>query len=116
MGLSVKTLASPIALGKDETIEIGTVCTATERESTGEFSKDVSTTRRSPNTTVDMYYVEKWKKGDDDPKGSHAKAHDGLRRYREDIKTAPSDKDYDGNTIYINTNKPIGPQLQELKK
>lgn len=116
MTLSAKTLASPIALGKEETIEIGTNLTATERLSTGEFSKNVNTTRRSPNTSVDMYNLETWKKGDTEPKGTHAKNSPAWKRYRRDIDSAPGNNDYDGNTIYINNFKPIGEQLAKLKK
>jgi len=103
-------------LGKDETIEIGSSCNATERAATGEFSKDVSQSRLNPNTTVDMYNVEKWQKGDAEPKGTAARSHVGLKSYRMDIENAPSTKDYAGNTIYVDTTRPIGPQLDKLNK
>lgn len=115
MTLSNKTLASPIALGKDETITIGTNLTATERAELGEFSKDVKITRRSPNTAVDMYNLEVWQKNDSEPKGSAAKSHPAFKRYRNDMETAQTDNEYKKNTIYIDTTKKIGPQLEKLK-
>lgn len=103
-------------LGKVETISIGTPLSTEERESLGQFSKNVDTTRTSPNTAVDMDELERWKPGDEEPKGSFAKAHPGFKRYRNDMNSAPDESTYKHRSIYIDTTKPIGPQLIKLKK
>lgn len=68
-----------------------------------------------PTTTKDFEAVWKWKKGTK-LYGTFAKASPAWKRYRDDIENAPKEKDYEKNVIYINTFKPVGKQLKELKK
>jgi len=68
-----------------------------------------------PSTTKDMEAMWKWKKGQD-LFGTFAKSSPAWKRYRNDIENAKSQKYYDKNVIYINTYKPVGKQLKDLKK
>jgi len=68
-----------------------------------------------PKTSDDFEAVWKWKKGDV-LYGTFAKDSPAWKRYRNDIENAPTAKDYEKKTIYINTFKPIGKQLQDVKK
>lgn len=63
-----------------------------------------------PNTTDDMDNLFKWKLGDDDPVGTHAKEHIGMKNYIDDMRNPP---DY-SKDFYVNTlseKKSIGQQL-----
>ena len=60
------------------------------------------------------YQLFTWKHGDT-VRGTHAKAHKGMREYTKDINKAYG-KQGSYKTIYIDTFKPIGPQLKKLKK
>ena len=66
-------------------------------------------------TTKDMEAMWKWKKGET-VDGTFAESAPGWKRYREDIDNAPNQRDYDKKTNYINTIKPIGKQLEDVKK
>ena len=66
-----------------------------------------------PKTSDDMTALFEWKVGDPDPKGTHALAHEGMKRYIDDIRNAPLESDYE--PIFINTLQPIGHQLKNLK-
>lgn len=69
-----------------------------------------------PNTREDMDALDTWEYGDE-LYGTFAKNQAGYKRYRRDIERAYGrEKDYDSNVIYINTKKPIGPQLDKINK
>ena len=67
-----------------------------------------------PKVSYDMNKLFTWKHGDT-VRGTHAKAHKGMQGYIKDINKAyGKQKSY--KAIYIDTFKPIGPQLKKLKK
>ena len=67
-----------------------------------------------PKTTDDMSKLYTWKHGDT-VRGTHAKDHKGMQGYIKDINKAYG-KQGSYKAIYIDTFKPIGPQLKKLKK
>jgi hypothetical protein len=67
-----------------------------------------------PRVSYDMNKLFEWKHGDK-VRGTHAKAHVGMKGYRKDINKAYG-KESSYKHIYIDTFKPIGPQLKRLKK
>jgi len=70
-------------------------------------TKTAPTDSEHPNTTDDMDNLFEWKLGDPDPVGTHAKNHIGMKNYIKDMRNPP---DY-SKTFYVDTNKPVGPQL-----
>lgn len=68
-----------------------------------------------PNTNDDMLEMELWGPGDEEPRGTFAKSIGAWRRYRNDLnKARGNEKDYEKNTVYIFTDRPIGPQLKKI--
>lgn len=67
-----------------------------------------------PKVSYDMNKLFTWKHGDI-VRGTHAKAHKGMKNYIKDINKAyGKEKSY--KHIYVDTFKPIGKQLKKLKK
>ena len=68
-----------------------------------------------PNTKDDMSEMEKWQHGQK-LYGTFAKSLPAQKAYRNDIDKAwGKESKYKKNTIYINTMKPLGPQLKRYK-
>jgi len=68
-----------------------------------------------PNTKTDMEALAEWKHGDK-LYGTFAKSLPAEKNYRNDINKAwGKESKYKKNTIYINTMKPLGPQLKRYK-
>jgi len=84
----------------------GTYDSSTERWTGSGFN--------NPNTTDDMIALDTWQFGTK-LYGSFAQSLEGYKRYRDDINKAyGNEKDYDSNVIYVDTFKPIGPQLKKF--
>lgn len=113
--LSNKTLAGVPA--EKSRITVGTPLSEEERLATGEFSKDVSVTKDNPNTVIDMYNLETWKIGDDEPVGTFARTNAAQKRLRDDMRRGKSDaQNY--KHLYVDTlttKKTVSQQLEELK-
>jgi hypothetical protein len=62
-----------------------------------------------PSTTRDMNALFKWQHGDE-VYGTQAKAHPGMKAYIRDINKAYGKQD-SVKDFYVDTLKPIGPQL-----
>jgi len=73
-----------------------------------------ATVGKSPTTTEDMERLFKWEHGDK-IYGTHAKEHEGMQEYIDDVNEAWGKEDeYDSNKILIDTFKPdIGPRLKQ---
>ena len=118
MPFSAKTkslIATSMVLNQDDLYPDRSATTGEIREDTGEglFRLDFETV---PRTTTDMSRLYKWKKGTK-LYGTHAtKEEIGMNSYIKDILSAPNEADYEHNQIYIDTFKPIGPQLEQYKK
>lgn len=111
--LSNKTRSGDV--GYDETILVATMLSATDRLSEGKFTEDITKTVRGPRTTIDMYNLYTWEHGDK-LYGTHAKSNGAMQRYRNDINKAwGREKDYKKNLIFVDTTRPIGEQLKNLK-
>ena len=68
------------------------------------------------NTASDMHEAYKWEIGDSEPMGTHVQNNLPLRRYRNDMRIGKTEaRSYNKNFIIVDTMKPIGPQLAELK-
>lgn len=68
------------------------------------------------NTATDMAEAFRWKLGDPEPKGTHAKANVALRNLRDDMRRGKAmAQSYENNYILVDIFKPIAPQLEELK-
>ena len=66
-----------------------------------------------PTTTDDMTALMEWEHGDT-VRGNQAKAHPGMNNYRNDINKGYG-KEGTAKTVYIDTFKPVGKQLDEIK-
>ena len=68
-----------------------------------------------PKTSDDMTRLYEWEHGDL-IYGTHAKENEAMQEYINDINRAwGRESDYDNNMIFVDTNKPVGEQLEELK-
>jgi len=71
-----------------------------------------------PKTSDDMTNLFMWQHGDK-VKGTHAKDHEGMKEYINDINKAfGKEAKYEENVIYIDTLSPrksVSEQLEELK-
>lgn len=65
-----------------------------------------------PSTTDDMSAAFKWQHGEE-IYGTHAKDNKALEEYRRDINRGYNNEDMED--AYVDTFKPIGPQLYNLK-
>lgn len=82
--------------------------------STNEVTTATSTVMVSDagSTTDDMSALFKWQHGEK-LYGTHADAHAGVSEYMRDINAAyGNEDDYNSNVIYVDTLRPIGPQLK----
>lgn len=69
----------------------------------------------NPNTTDDIEALNMWQFGTK-LYGSFALSLEGDKRYRNDINKAyGNENDYYSNVLYVDTFKPIGPQLKKFK-
>lgn len=64
-----------------------------------------------PRTTADVSAAFTWQYGDDPVDGSFAKNMQYYKEYKKDIEKAASEKNQ-YKDLYINTFKPVGPQLK----
>uniref|UniRef100_A0A6H1ZLV4 Uncharacterized protein n=1 Tax=viral metagenome TaxID=1070528 RepID=A0A6H1ZLV4_9ZZZZ len=71
-----------------------------------------------PRTSADITKLFEWEFGDT-VRGTHAKEHEGMKRYRKDIDSAyGKESDYDKNMIFVDTiseKNLVSDQLKELK-
>ena len=68
-----------------------------------------------PTTTEDMEALDTWKPGNTIG-GTFAKSLKADKAYRDDINKAYGrEKDYYSNVLYVDTMRPIGQQLKDLK-
>jgi len=77
-----------------------------ERTKTTVNISDVST------TTEDMTSLYEWELGDPEPKGTQAKASIGMKKYREDLRNPPIQKDFYVDTLSLNK-KTVAEQLKD---
>ena len=109
MALSTKTktvIASTLVQEKDITVYPDRTVNATLTTSATTVMRLVGV----PVTSDDMNKLFEWEFGDD-VKGTHANAHVGMQNYRKDINKAfGKQKDY--KDFYVDTFKPVGPQLK----
>jgi len=69
-----------------------------------------------PSTRVDMEELETWEIGDPEPRGTHQLADTAHKRYREDMRLGRSmAESYSSRYILVDTLKPVGDQLKNLK-
>lgn len=113
-------VASALVLNQNEIYPDRTLLAASENAikvdtTTGLLRLDFN---RVPRTTSDMSKLYKWKKGAPKLYGTHATREEkGMNQYIKDIEGAPTEADYyDGNIIFIDTLKEIGPQLKKFQK
>jgi len=91
-----------------------------DRDASGNLVASLTLRRRLsdddvPRTSKDMSRLFMWEHGDK-IYGTEAKLQRGMKMYMEDINKAwGREKDYESNMIFIDTTKPIGKQLKELK-
>ena len=110
MALSVKTktvIASTLVQRKDEDPYPDRTVNATLTTS----ATTVLRIRGIDSTSNDMNKLFEWEYGDT-IYGTHAKAHVGMRNYINDIESAYG-KQRDYKDFYVDTFKPIGPQLKK---
>lgn len=80
-----------------------------------ERTKSNVATADIPTTTKDMRALMQWEHGQK-IYGTFAKESEGQNKYINDINTAWGKEDrYDQQMIFIDTFKPVGPQLERLK-
>jgi len=114
---SKSTIASALVLNQNETYPDRTLLTASENvvkvdTTSGTLRLDKNTV---PRTSDDMSKLYKWKKGAGKLYGTHATREEiGMNQYIKDINNAPNESDY--KAIYVDTFKPVGPQLEAYKK
>ena len=79
-------------------------------------TKRAANSTEIPYTSEDMSALYEWEHGQV-LRGTHAQQNIGMKNYRNDIDAAwGRQSDYfNGGIIYVDTEKPIGPQLLDLK-
>jgi len=113
---SKSTIASQLILNELETYPDRTLLTASENAvkidtTSGTLRIDKGVV---PRTSDDMSKLYKWKKGDK-LYGTHATREEvGMNLYIKDINNAPDPNDY--KPIYIDSFKPITPQMAKFQK
>uniref|UniRef100_A0A6M3LA92 Uncharacterized protein n=1 Tax=viral metagenome TaxID=1070528 RepID=A0A6M3LA92_9ZZZZ len=68
-------------------------------------------------TDRDYRIAMEWEVGDPEPQGTYVRSRAHLTRLRNDLRRGVSEAaNYKHNVIWVDTFKPIGKQLEELKK
>lgn len=67
-----------------------------------------------PKTSSDMNKLFTWEHGNEEVRGTHAKEHKGMKNYKKDIEQAYG-KEEQYKHIFIDTFKPLTPQLEKIK-
>ena len=111
------TIASANVLNQNETYPDRTFLTASENAVKTDTSDGTLRIDKGvvPRTSDDMSKLYKWKKGAKKLYGTHATREEfGMNQYIKDINNAPDPSDY--KAIYIDSFKPIVPQMAKFKK